>query len=184
MRWRTFLWIDLDLIGGKMIDLAGKKALITGGSRGIGRATAVLFAQAGADVAINFLHREQTAFEVKEEIEKSGRDCVVLKADISRKDQAERMVGAVLDKWDRIDILVNNAGIWTYGEIGDMDGDTWQETMQLNLDAVFFLCNAVVPEMKKKKSGWIINVSSTAGVRGEAFHSQRSHHFLHQVSCC
>jgi 3-oxoacyl-[acyl-carrier protein] reductase len=171
MRWRTFLWIDLDLIGGKMIDLAGKKALITGGSRGIGRATAVLFAQAGADVAINFLHREQTAFEVKEEIEKSGRDCVVLKADISRKDQAERMVGAVLDKWDRIDILVNNAGIWTYGEIGDMDGDTWQETMQLNLDAVFFLCNAVVPEMKKKKSGWIINVSSTAGVRGEAFHS-------------
>lgn len=154
-----------------MISLDGKKALITGGSRGIGRATAILFARAGADVAINFLNREKAAFEVQEEVRKLGRECLVMKADISRKDQAEGMVDALLKSWNRVDVLVNNAGIWTYGEIGNMECAVWQETMQLNCDAVFFLCNAVAPMMKKKKEGWIINISSTAGVRGEAFHS-------------
>jgi 3-oxoacyl-[acyl-carrier protein] reductase len=154
-----------------MISLDGKKALITGGSRGIGRATAILFAQAGADVAINFLHRENAAEEVKSIINNLGRDCFALKADISKKDQVEGLVGALLNAWNRIDILVNNAGIWTYGEIGNMDSTIWHETMQLNCDAVFFLCNAVVPAMKEQKEGWIINVSSTAGVRGEALHS-------------
>ena len=154
-----------------MISLEGKTALITGGSRGIGRATAILFAQAGADVAINYLDRENAALEVKEKVENLGRECLTLKADISQKDQVERLVGTVLNEWNRIDILVNNAGIWTYGEIGNMDMGTWQETMRLNLDAVFFLCNALVPGMTKRKEGWIINVSSTAGVRGEAYHS-------------
>jgi len=147
-----------------MISLEGKTALITGGSRGIGRATAILFAQTGADVAINYLDRENAALEVKEKVENLGRECLTLKADISQKDQVERLVGTVLNEWNRIDILVNNAGIWTYGEIGNMDMGTWQETMRLNLDAVFFLCNALAPVMKKRKEGWIINVSSTAGV--------------------
>ena len=154
-----------------MIFLEGKKALITGGSRGIGRATAILFAKAGADVAINFLSKKQAALEVTEEIRNLGRECLALKADISLKDQAKELVEAVMHKWNKIDILVNNAGIWTYGEIGSMDYAIWHETMQLNLDAVFFLCNAVVPAMKEQKTGGIINISSTAGVRGEAFHS-------------
>ncbi len=154
-----------------MICLEGKKALITGGSRGIGRATAILFAKAGADVAVNFLHREQAAEEVKGIIEGLGKSCSVLKADISKRDQAEKLVQDLLDAWNRIDILVNNAGIWTYGEIGNMDSAIWHETMKLNCDAVFFLCNVVVPVMKEQKEGWIINVSSTAGVRGEALHS-------------
>jgi 3-oxoacyl-[acyl-carrier protein] reductase len=159
------------IMGGEMIRLEGKKALITGGSRGIGRSTAILFAQAGADVAINYLNREDAALDVKNEVDKLGRVCLTLKADISRKDQVESLVETVLAEWNKIDILVNNAGIWTYGEIGNMDSVTWQETMQLNLDAVFFLCNVVVPVMKKWNQGWIINVSSTAGQRGEAFHS-------------
>ncbi len=154
-----------------MISLEGKKALITGGSRGIGRATAILFARAGADVAINFLNREKAALEVKQKVNELGRDCLTLKADISQKNQVEEMVGTLLHDWNQIDILVNNAGIWTYGEIGNMDSAIWDETMQLNLDAVFFLCNNVVPAMKAKKRGWIVNVSSTAGVRGEALHS-------------
>ena len=174
-----------------MISLEGKKALITGGSRGIGRATAILFARAGADVAINFLSQEQAALEVKQKVNELGRDCLALKAalevkqtvhdlggdclalkaDISQKNQVEGMVETILHDWNQIDILVNNAGIWTYGEIGNMDSAIWDETMQLNLDAVFFLCNTVVPTMKAKKKGWIINVSSTAGVRGEALHS-------------
>ena len=154
-----------------MISLEGKKALITGGSRGIGRATAILFARAGADVAINFLNREKAALEVKQTVHDLGGDCLALKADISQKNQVEGMVETILHDWNQIDILVNNAGIWTYGEIGNMDSAIWDETMQLNLDAVFFLCNTVVPTMKAKKKGWIINVSSTAGVRGEALHS-------------
>jgi 3-oxoacyl-[acyl-carrier protein] reductase len=154
-----------------MISLEGKKALVTGGSRGIGRATAILFAQAGADVAINFRSREKAALEVKQTISDLGRDSLVLKADISQRSQVEKMVETLLQDWNQIDILVNNAGIWTYGEMGNMDSAIWHETMQLNLDAVFFLCNSVVPVMKQKKQGWIINVSSTAGVRGEALHS-------------
>ena len=154
-----------------MISLEGKKALITGGSRGIGRATAILFARAGADVAINFLSQEQAALEVIQKVNELGRDCLALKADISQKNQVEEMMETLLHDWNQIEILVNNAGIWTYGEIGNMDNAIWDETMRLNLDAVFFVCNTVVPVMKAKKKGWIVNVSSTAGVRGEALHS-------------
>ena len=70
---------------------------------------------------------------------------------ISQKDQVERSVRTLLTEWNQIDILVNNAGVWTYGEVGNMSDDIWRKTMELNLDAVFFLCNAVVPIMKKKK---------------------------------
>jgi 3-oxoacyl-[acyl-carrier protein] reductase len=154
-----------------MICLDGKKALITGGSRGIGRATAILFAKAGADVAINFLHRERAAAEVKTAIEDLGKECLALKADISKKNQVEGLLKDLLNAWGRVDILVNNAGIWTYGEIGNMDSAVWHETMQLNCDAVFFMCNAFAPVMRQQNEGWIINVSSTAGIRGEAFHS-------------
>lgn len=154
-----------------MICLDGRKALVTGGSRGIGKATAILFAKAGADVAINFQHREQAAEEVKGIVSGLGKECLTLRADISQKDQAEGLARDILNVWGRIDILVNNAGIWTYGEMGKMDVSVWEETMRLNCDAVFFLCNAVVPIMKVQKEGLIINVSSTAGVRGEAFHS-------------
>ncbi len=154
-----------------MISLDGKKALITGGSRGIGRATAALFARAGAAVAVNYCRREAAAAGVKEEIERFGRESVTWQADIGQKNEVEKMVRSLYDRWGRIDILVNNAGIWTYGEMGNMDESVWAETMKLNLDAVFYACNAVVPGMKKNKQGWIVNVASTAAVRGEAFHS-------------
>jgi len=154
-----------------MIELLGKTALITGGSRGIGRATAVLFAQAGADVAINYASREDAAREVKTEVENLGRKCLLLKADVSRQEEVVRMVEIMIEELAEVDILVNNAGIWTYGEIGNMASDTWEETIKVNLDSVFFITNAVVPHMKKKNRGWIINVSSTAAIRGEALHS-------------
>ncbi len=154
-----------------MIFLEGKKVLITGGSRGIGRATAILFAKAGCDLAINFINQKEAAEKVREEIDKIGRECLVFKADISQKNDINSMVKEVMQKWGRIDILVNNAGIWTYGEMGKMSEKTWSETMKINLDGVFYACNAVVTHMKDKKRGWIISVSSTAAVRGEAFHS-------------
>lgn len=154
-----------------MIDLNGQKALITGGSRGIGRATALLFARAGSDVAINYLTRKKEAEGVGTEIERLGQECLVFKADVSVKKEVEAFVRSVIEKWGQIDILVNNAGIWTYGEMGSMTEEVWKETMKINLDGVFYACNAVIPFMKKNKKGAIINVSSTAAVRGEAFHS-------------
>lgn len=154
-----------------MIDLKGKTALITGGSRGIGRATALLFAKAGADVAINYLSNDHAAAEVKEIIQSLGRKCIILKADISNQENVDYLVSSLTKIWKSIDILVNNAGVWTYGEIGKMETRVWDETMRLNLDGVFYCCNAVVPVMKKNRRGWIVNVSSTAGQRGEAFYS-------------
>ncbi|MFQ5722093.1 MAG: SDR family NAD(P)-dependent oxidoreductase, partial [Candidatus Aminicenantales bacterium] len=83
----------------------------------------------------------------------------------------KQAIKGILERWFAIDILINNAGIWTYGEIGKMDDNIWAETMKINLDSVFQTCNQVVPSMKTRKRGCIINVSSTAGIRGEAFHS-------------
>jgi len=154
-----------------MISLEGKKALVTGGSRGIGGATSLLLAKAGSDVAINFVRNEKRAAEVKKAIEDLGKKCLAIRADISREEEARGLVEKVMEAWGRIDVVINNAGIWTYGEMGQMTREVWRETMRLNLDAVFYIINAVVPHMKKQGGGVIVNVSSTAGVRGEAFHS-------------
>jgi len=154
-----------------MIELHGKKALITGGSRGIGRATAILLAQAGADVAINYVRNDAAAAEVKKVIEEFGHQALTIKADISREEEARELVERVVAEWRRLDYVVNNAGIWTYGEMGQMSRQVWEETMRLNLDAVFYVINAVVPWMQKQGGGVIVNVSSTAAVRGEAYHS-------------
>lgn len=154
-----------------MIRLDGKKTLITGGSRGIGRASAIMFAQAGSDVAVNYVSQVKAAESVKTEVEKAGRECLIFKADLKEKQDVDAMVKAIIHKWGMIDVLVNNAGIWTYGEMGNMEEAVWKETMSVNLDGVFYACNSVVPFMKENGSGWIINVSSTAGQRGEPFHS-------------
>jgi 3-oxoacyl-[acyl-carrier protein] reductase len=154
-----------------MIDLSGKKALITGGSRGIGRATAILFANAGADVAITFQRRGKDALEVRDAVESLGRKCLVEKAEISNEAEVKRAVENIIRIWGGVDVLVNNAGIWTYLEIGSGDSKAWKETMAVDLDSVFYFADSVVPHMKKQGRGWIINVGSTAGIRGEAFHS-------------
>jgi 3-oxoacyl-[acyl-carrier protein] reductase len=156
---------------GVIIDLSGKKALVTGGSRGIGRATAILLAEAGADVVIHYQKQEKAAEETRQLAESKGVKAIALRAEISRRQEVEDMVKAVLDRWGGIDILVNNAGIWTYGEMGNMPEEVWRETMAVNLDGVYYVTNAVVPAMKKKHQGWIVNVASTAAVRGEALHS-------------
>lgn len=154
-----------------MIRLDGKKVFVTGGSRGIGRAAAILFAQAGADVALNYHTRKDDAEEVREAVEKEGRECLIVQADLSQKNDIDRMIEEIIGSWPDLDIQVNNAGIWTHGEIGMMDEQIWTETMRINLDGVFHTTNLVVPHMKEQKKGGIINISSTAGIRGEAFHS-------------
>lgn len=154
-----------------MIQLTGQVAIITGGSRGIGAATAVTFAKAGADVVITFTNNKKAAGEVVEKVRNEGRNGLAIQIDASKSNSGSKVVRAVLKKFGRIDILVNNAGIWTYGKIGDMKKEVWKETMEVNLDGMFYMTNAVVPFMKKQKSGKIINISSTAGQRGEAEHS-------------
>ena len=154
-----------------MIRLDGRKVLITGGSRGIGRATALLFARAGADVAFSYVSNQKAADGVRQEVEKIGRACLAYKAEMSSRADIDRMVGDVLAKWGELDTLVNNAGIWTYLELGRMDDAVYHETIAVNVDGGFHAINAVVPSMREHGRGWIINVTSTAGVRGEALHS-------------
>jgi 3-oxoacyl-[acyl-carrier protein] reductase len=153
------------------INLKGKKALVTGGSRGIGRATARLLAESGAEVAIHYKSNLAAALGVRQEIEARGGKGLVVQADMASQREVTRMVTDCLKAWGSIDILINNAGIWTFGEMGSMTEETWRETMAVNLDGVFYATNAAVPAMKKSRQGWIVNVASTAAVRGEAFHS-------------
>jgi 3-oxoacyl-[acyl-carrier protein] reductase len=154
-----------------MISLTGRTTLITGGSRGIGRATALLFAEAGSDIAFNYACREKEALEVKAEVEKRGRRCLVFKADLADPAALRNMAGEIVHSWGKIDVLVNNGGVWTYLEMGAMDPGILRETIKINVDSVFHLVDAVVPQMKKRGSGCIVNIGSTAGVRGEALHS-------------
>ena len=154
-----------------MLDMSGRKVLITGGSRGIGRATALLFARAGADVAFSYRTNEAAAAAVRAEVEKLGRRCLAFRAELASKKDADAMAAGILEAWGSIDTLVNNGGVWTYLDMGAMDEAVYRELMGANLDGVFYVTNAVVPAMKARGRGWIINVASTAAVRGEAFHS-------------
>jgi 3-oxoacyl-[acyl-carrier protein] reductase len=154
-----------------LFNLTDRVVLITGASRGIGAAAAKLFARAGAKVAINYRKNEKIANKLVDEIKTDQHEAIAVKADVSDRGQVEKMIRTVINAYNRIDVLVNNAGIWTYGAIADMEIDVWETTMKVNLDSIYYCCQAVIPEMKKHGGGRIINISSTAGQRGEAFHS-------------
>jgi 3-oxoacyl-[acyl-carrier protein] reductase len=159
------------LKGKNMIDFTGQVALITGGSRGIGAATALMFAKAGADVAIVYSKDKKNANGIVKKIEALGKKGLAIKGQVEKHKDCLRVVSIVIKKFRRIDILVNNAGIWTFGEIGRMSTQEWHKTIAINLDGTFNMCNIVVPIMIRQHYGRIINVSSTAGQRGEPFHS-------------
>lgn len=154
-----------------MIDLSGKVALVTGGSRGIGRATALLFAKAGADVAITYHSRRGEAEEVVSQIEAAGRRASAHGGDQADTEVVGRVVAEVMAKHSRIDCFVANAGIWPVEEVGirDLSDSRWRRTLAVNLDAVFMMTRAVLAHMGP--GGRIVLISSTAGQRGEAFHA-------------
>jgi 3-oxoacyl-[acyl-carrier protein] reductase len=154
-----------------MISLSNQVILITGASRGIGRATAIMAAKAGATVIVNYRRTQAEAEKVVREIEQSGGAALAVRADVSVQSEVDAMIAKIMARFNHIDVLVNNAGIWTYGEIDGMSAETWRETMAANLDSIFYCCHAVVPHMKAQRRGRIINLSSTAGQRGEALHS-------------
>ncbi len=154
-----------------MITLTGKTALITGASRGIGRATAIMFAKAGADVVINYASNELAAAEVVSACEAQGVRALPYKANVANRAEAAALVQKTVSDFGRIDILVNNAGIWKEAAIDAMTEAQLEEMLAVNVKGVFYVTGEVVKQMKQQKSGKIIHLASTAGQRGEAFHS-------------
>jgi 3-oxoacyl-[acyl-carrier protein] reductase len=154
-----------------MIDLAGQVALVTGGSRGIGRAAALLLARAGADVALTFHTRADQAESVAREVQAVGRRTYVGGGDLGDPEVVDRLVAGIRREFGRLDILVANAGIWPAEErrLPDISVGRWRTTLAANLDSVFLTIRAALPTMSS--GGRIVIVSSTAGQRGEAFHS-------------
>ena len=154
-----------------MISLKGRVALVTGGSRGIGRATCLLLARAGANVAFGYRLHQEAAEEVASAIRKMGRKSLAIQGDLSRRKDAEVLVGDAVETLGRLDILVNNHGIWKDGPIATLTEEEWDETLDVNLKAVFLCTKPAVAVMRRQGSGRIINIASTAGQRGEAEHS-------------
>lgn len=148
--------------------LEGKKALVTGASRGIGRAIALALAAAGADVAVNYAGSEAAAKEVAAEIEAMGRKAIVIQADISSHEASAAMIDEVVKEFGRIDILVNNAGITRDGLLMRMKEEDWDAVLTTNLKGVFNCTKSAVKYMMKQKSGRIVNISSVVGLMGNA----------------
>ena len=150
-----------------MFDLTGKAALVTGGSRGLGRAIAVAFARQGADVAINYRGNAEAAEAVAAEIGAMGRRAHVVQGDTSAgREACEAMVAATLEAFGKVDILVNNAGITRDNLLMRMDADEWDAVIGTNLCGPFWMTRAVARPMLKAKGGRIINMSSAAGRMG------------------
>ncbi len=150
-----------------MLALEGKIALVTGGSRGIGRAIALELARRGADVAVNYAHHAEAARQVVAEIEALGRRAVALPADVGDSDQAVALVNAVLDAFGRLDILVNNAGIVRDNLLLRMQESDWDEVLRINLKGAFNTSKAAVRQMVRQHFGRIINISSVSGLMGQ-----------------
>jgi len=149
-----------------MDDLHGRVALVTGSSRGIGRAIAIALAAAGADVVINYRARAGEAREAETEIVRLGRRCSSVQADVSRSDEVERLVKTAEEQVGPIDILVNNAGIARPQAIADITEGDWNELIAVNLTSCFLVTQAVLPGMRARLWGRIINVSSVAAQVG------------------
>ena len=147
-------------------DLSGKVALVTGGSRGIGRAIALALAEAGSDILLNYARSDKQADEVKKQIEKMGRKCVTVRADVSKFEQAHNLGKAVINHFGKVDILINNAGVNRDRTLLRMTPEQWNEVIQTNLSSLFNCTKAVIEPMIAQKSGVIISVSSVIGEMG------------------
>jgi len=155
-----------------MINLSGKVALITGGSRGIGKSIVRLFHDAGAHIVFTYHSSQTEAESLCEELrKKSNSEVFAFQADCGVKRDVQTLVENTIENLGTIEILVHNAGIWTEGAIDTMAENVWIETIQTNLHSAYYLCREISPVMKKQRSGRIIFISSTAGQRGEAYHS-------------
>ena len=150
------------------MQLEGKVALVTGASRGIGRAVAIRLAKSGAKIAVNYAGNQAAAEEVKQIIEQNGGEAILVQADISNAESVDAMVAAVMEAFGRIDILVNNAGITRDTLLMRMKEADWNAVIQTNLTGVFYVTKAVSKIMMKQRYGKIVNMSSVIGLMGNA----------------
>jgi NAD(P)-dependent dehydrogenase (short-subunit alcohol dehydrogenase family) len=148
------------------MDLAGKSALVTGASRGIGRGIAVAYARAGADVAV-LARNEQLLNEVAAEIEALGRKAVVVPGDVTDRDSVDRAVAEAVQGLGKLDVLVNNAGGNSFSApLANMRFSGWEKTLRLNLDSAVHVIQATAPHLLNGNGGSVINVASVAGLSG------------------
>jgi 3-oxoacyl-[acyl-carrier protein] reductase len=155
-------------VQGGSLGLAGKVAIVTGGSRGIGRAVVDLLSSFGVNVVVNYVRDEQAAIETVAIARKHEAEAVAIHADVAQVAEADRLVNETLERFARIDFLICNAGIWEGGPVDSIAEEVWDRTFEINLKGTWSVCRAAVPVMKRQKFGRIVIVSSTAGQRGEA----------------
>ncbi|KVU68314.1 short-chain dehydrogenase [Burkholderia ubonensis] len=164
-----------------MSRLVGKVALITGGSSGLGRAAALLFAREGAHVAIA-ARREEESAQVVRQIREMGGDAIYIKADVSRAGDCELAVARTVETFGKLDVAFNNAGVETHGHsVADTDEATWDHVLGVNLKGVFLSMKYEIPEMLKVGGGSIINMASIFGLVGSAFGASPYHASKHGV---
>jgi 3-oxoacyl-[acyl-carrier protein] reductase len=156
-----------------MISLAGRAAVITGGSRGIGAATVRLFARAGADVVFSYNKNREAAAQIEQESRRHGTRIESFKADLGKMAGAKALIEFARERLGRIDILIANAGIWNEKDtpIEQVTERKWDEMMRVNVKSVYAVIHFAVPHMIAQRGGRIIAISSTAGQRGESFHT-------------
>lgn len=145
-----------------------KVAIVTGGSRGIGREIVKIIANEGIKVVANYNKSEKEIIELKEELEKENIEIDIVKADISKREEATKLVGYALEKYKKIDILINNAGISEYKLFTDETDEDWNRVINTNLYSAFVMCQEVAPNMIQRKTGCIINISSIWGIVGSS----------------
>jgi NADP-dependent 3-hydroxy acid dehydrogenase YdfG len=150
-----------------MTELKNKKALITGGSRGLGKATAIAFAKEGIDVAITGRNEEALKATVAE-LKEFGVNAIYASFDVSNYEEVQKNIASLIDSLGAIDILVNNAGIAAFGTLNDMEVAQWSQIIQTNVMGMYYVTKEVLPHLIAKNKGDIINVSSTAGLNGNA----------------
>lgn len=153
---------------------AGKTAIVTGASRGVGRAAALRLAEGGANVVVNYLSNAGEAAETVNQCAAKGPEAIGVRGDVSELAGASAVAKAALDTFGRIDLLVCNAGVWEGAPIEEMTEETWNKVINTNLKSSWATTKACVPAMKKRLSGAIVMVSSTSGQRGEAYYSNYS----------
>jgi len=148
------------------LDLAGKVALVTGGSRGIGRATALALAESGADVLVNYLQNHAAAREVVEKIESMGRKSIAMAADVGKPSEVAALFERLDETFGRIDILINNAGTGTLKPLEEVEFELWESVLKVDLTGPFLCTQAAARRMIPRRYGRIVNVASIGGVRG------------------
>ncbi len=146
--------------------LTGKVALVTGGTKGIGAATAVELARRGADLAVNGRYDDESARHVKSQIEALGRRCRIVAADMGKPEDATRCVGEAAEHFGALDVLVHSAGGLVPGSLMEVTPEAWHRAFDVHVHALYYLCRAAIPWMRKRGEGAIVMISSVAGIRG------------------